>query len=532
MDNKEVLLQFKNTIKFKKTDGTLKLIADKLVWTPVGSEVPKVECPYSEIKVQRISPEGSSKVQLQVVKHDGSSFSFHFANPEGRDKQLSERNDVKDQLAQLIPAHRHKANKELEAKNKMLTDNPELYQLYKDLVVSGIITSEEFWSNRNMSNEKAQKPKESSSQEIGISSGFLADIRPDMHGCNELRFNLTVDSIEAIFKTYPAVRRKFEKCVPNEMTEKDFWTEFFRSQHFHRDRFSSGKSTKDMFGDCAKKDEQQNLQESIDKISNPLLDLTGASPVQDEGYGQGSFQGSSNIPLVRMFNHQSLMVLKTSSKHSSDDSVDVKAKQGVKKMKLREALEYDDLENNEAAETAVLKILDSDKFAHVADDKGGKIVNGSASQVDVTISEAVHEFESQVQNWNPSLSNVLSSEQACSIMADVAPGGKLMADSSKGNTAAQLVPNSTQSDLQKQYHALSELLRHFWSCFPVKTQQLEEKVNRMANCLHKFQQTKLKHFESQLPKDNGNLTDHLTEMINAALIKYKTWQDKRISSKQ
>lgn len=31
---------------------------------------------------------------------------------------------------------------------RMLKDNPELYQLYKDLVVSGVITAEEFWANR------------------------------------------------------------------------------------------------------------------------------------------------------------------------------------------------------------------------------------------------------------------------------------------------------------------------------------------------------------------------------------------------
>ena len=31
---------------------------------------------------------------------------------------------------------------------RMLKDNPELYQLYKDLVVSNVITAEEFWANR------------------------------------------------------------------------------------------------------------------------------------------------------------------------------------------------------------------------------------------------------------------------------------------------------------------------------------------------------------------------------------------------
>ena len=39
---------------------------------------------------------------------------------------------------------------------------------------------------------------------MGVTFLFQAEIRPDMHGCNELRFNITADSIQAIFKTYPA----------------------------------------------------------------------------------------------------------------------------------------------------------------------------------------------------------------------------------------------------------------------------------------------------------------------------------------
>ena len=68
--------------------------------------------------VQRISPETSSKVQLQVVLHDESSHSFHFTNSKGRDIQMKERDSIKDLLAELIPKHRHKANKDLEEKNK------------------------------------------------------------------------------------------------------------------------------------------------------------------------------------------------------------------------------------------------------------------------------------------------------------------------------------------------------------------------------------------------------------------------------
>ena len=40
------------------------------------------------------------------------------------------------------------ANPDLEAKNSMLHIKPALYQLYKDLVVGGLITADEFWANR------------------------------------------------------------------------------------------------------------------------------------------------------------------------------------------------------------------------------------------------------------------------------------------------------------------------------------------------------------------------------------------------
>ena len=34
-----------------------------------------------------------------------------------------------------------------------------------------------------------------------------------------------------------------------------------------------------------------------------------------------------------------------------------------------------------------------------------------------------------------------------------------------------------QIELRQHYNAISELLRHFWSCFPVTSSFLEEKVN-------------------------------------------------------
>ena len=85
---------------------------------------------YVDIKSQKISPEGKAKIQLQIVMHDGACTTFHFNNPSGgADAQKKERDDVKELLQQLLPTFKKKVNKELEEKNRMLSENPGLLQV-------------------------------------------------------------------------------------------------------------------------------------------------------------------------------------------------------------------------------------------------------------------------------------------------------------------------------------------------------------------------------------------------------------------
>lgn len=51
-----------------------------------------------------------------------------------------------------------------------------------------------------------------------------------------------------------AVKRKHLENVPERMTEAEFWTRFFQSHYFHRDRLHT--ATRDLFSDCARSDDQ------------------------------------------------------------------------------------------------------------------------------------------------------------------------------------------------------------------------------------------------------------------------------------
>jgi len=41
----------------------------------------------------------------------------------------------------------------------------------------------------------------------------------------------------------------------------------------------------------------------------------------------------------------------------------------------------------------------------------------------------------------------------------------------------EMVPDEIQQEMKNLYCALSELLRHFWACFPTTTKALEDKVS-------------------------------------------------------
>jgi transcription initiation factor TFIIH subunit 1 len=105
-----------------------------------------------------------------------------------------------------------------------------------------------------------------------------------------------------------------------------------------------------------------------------------------------------------------------------------------------------------------------------------------------------------MNNWRPRCKNALQSASAISALSELSPGGALMKTSHAINLKDE-VPLEVQKELKNLSFALNELLRHFWSCFPATTPQIEEKLIQMRSTLERFQYAKLQPFHDKLSRE-------------------------------
>jgi len=487
-------------------------------------------------KDHRISSDQKSKIRLQIVCYNEMMTTFHFCNPIGLDSQRKDRDAVSDLLKILLPEFKTMMDQALEVKTKILNENKTVYQLYKDLVISGLVPADDFWSKYVDFDKLTESTKK---QNTGISGAFLTNIRPESGDNGGIIYKLNTDTIMSIFRTYPAIREKYEQNVhAGHMNESDFWRTFFQSHYFTMDRMQPSHS-RDLFADCAKRDDEK-MHDEAERASRKAMAVIApeTNETSEIGYGvnenatETTGKNDLNKNLIKRFNFHSTMILKSTlgSDINNDTSttnrlevVDDDDDNVSKKFKSDEDLE--DLRSERQEETQTLKLVNPDRYLRApTTDRSQK---NSVTQIPINLNS----LKQEMFNWHVNTELSLNSTLAHRIVKDLTPGGALMHGTTP-QTLSQIVPQTIQEEMQTIYVSLSELLRHFWSSFPPSSPQIEEKIHRVHETIERFQKTQVNAFKEKVSTDlltDFHLAGHMEDLIDTANKKYHQWS-KTLSS--
>ena len=203
----------------------------------VGSTMP-FECALAAIKkpqykksdlMMRLILEGSSDVPVFTLQNQNEldlnrlKESFREAVESA---QSSGRSSTKDMRAQR--------------RRELRNADPSLNRSYKELVEQDkILTEEEFWEHEEQ--QIYAMTTSNAARKTGRLTELLSDVKTvevdDDKNLKKLKKRLlTPEIIQAIFDMYAPVKAAYDRRVPREMTDDEFWKRYFDSEYFQRDR--------------------------------------------------------------------------------------------------------------------------------------------------------------------------------------------------------------------------------------------------------------------------------------------------------
>jgi len=424
-------------------------------------------------------------------------------------------------------------------KYQELSKNQELNMLYHELVKTGLLSEDEFWETRM---HLLKEDGRSVSKTLGPKNALDTILDP-----NQPTWNLNRQIIRQIFIEYPGAQEAFQKKVPNEMTEEQFWEKFRTSYYFHKTRAAKADTTKaDIFKPYEKADEKQAQEELKAVAVEKFVDLT-----RDEtlGIGYGVKPDELTAPAPKMAENKLLHHLNLTSARVMRDYLGEKKKAVPDQPNISDAISgevvsgtndpmsqarkhtiMDDLMIENESQTLIpLKIQDKHRYFEglLSDNTKQNATGLGSTQVNLscTQTEMLDMFRTEVDMLmfesdsfrNSLVPNDLASTIAGEIINLITQNDVTIAEYNDQSLSPDFL-----SKFKTTYALVNEILRHVWgllstttkqwndnASFRTKTESLIAMLQGHRKKLYSFQETYPNHQTKQL-------TNALIESIDVA----------------
>ncbi|KAF3518010.1 hypothetical protein DY000_02058707 [Brassica cretica] len=400
----------------------------------------------------------------------------------------------------------------------------ELQILHKELVQSKV-QKMNFWSRRKELLGKYSIGKWK--QRVGL---MASSIKPSTDGrTNRVTFNLTPEIIFQIFNERPAVSQAFLNYVPSKMTEKDFWTKYFRAEYHYSTKntaVAEAEAAEDEVLSVFLKPDEILAQEARPKIRrvDPSLDMVADQgddyshtmdlvEPQNDQFGRRSLSQDINRHSATVLEDRCIDVESDDSRTiaealtlakqdvESDDSRTIAealtlAKQVSKATKdayqerlekLSRAIVMEDLKEPQNFSFVPLSTKDPRDYF---ESQQGIVLNEPRVTWDSkrNVHDAYRSLKEPVVQIrtkglsapfiNPEVSFKVLSELTQTISDANTLNGKNQPES-----VLDRLPKSMKHDILHHWALIQELLRHFWSSYPITSTYLSTKVGRLNDAM-------------------------------------------------
>ncbi|KAJ1770242.1 RNA polymerase II transcription factor B subunit 1 [Coemansia sp. RSA 1843] len=520
-----------------KEDGVLYFTTKRLAWCKAGSETPAVEILHENFRIQQVSKAEAKKVMLRIYAVTSGSppdaqptvkptFTWKTTDKDAaiadREKYVNEFSIITNRRAQqgggagqqgaqqqqqqqqrgtsettagddknrfggvkigAVPA----SAEEIKLREEVLSKNVELGKVHKSLVISGLISEDEFWSTRKhiLETQAIQ-----SQLRKGETSAWL-DLTPSTQESGNFKYTITPNIARRIFKEFPQVKRAYVDNVPHKVSEKMFWKRFVASQFLNRGRSSdsSARGTRDSIFDKCTQEEDAIFGDSTRfdfAFLSRLLDLTRTEEDSIETGNAPDFTmraqpRDNKLSLIRRFNHHSELVLQSvlnSKRKLLSATAPSASNHRVVDRELEEATTLGDLHEHVPEKRVKLNIQDRSRyFTSLMKESGSVDREGARGD-----RKADPELVRAALHVNFDIARPLSnSGDTQTTMVNMLSAVHKLAVQNRPNRIEELrIPEEITTAVAECHGAGTEMLRHLWALLrlppTIERRQKAEKI--------------------------------------------------------
>ncbi|EPY52751.1 transcription factor TFIIH complex subunit Tfb1 [Schizosaccharomyces cryophilus OY26] len=358
---------------FKKKLGVIS-VDSRLKWTAEGKTNPAIDISFDAIANLQMTPASSPKIMVRVfiIMNKGEEptplvFSFtNTNNARGNcemvtgelQKAITRQRDntVSDEKSFGVESLNQKnLLEDIDLQESLLTSNSEMFQTFKEAVMKGHLSNEQFWSTR-LHLLRAHAVERS--QQRGPYN-VLSSIKPKTVD-NQMKVSLTRQQIHDMFEQHPLLRKVYNKHVPP-LAEGEFWSRFFLSKlckKFRGDRITPMDPYDDIMDQYLEANEEDSARKDEPPPSH-VLDIEGnlqnASVLAELRPDITMRIDKEAVPFMKNINQLSERLLEKSLGNSK------RLKTETENQYLQES-GFHDLEEDRTDSKVILNIQEQDRF--------------------------------------------------------------------------------------------------------------------------------------------------------------------------